>query len=482
MNEKRSPKKLVLGAVAGALGLGLVGYAAADALDATGDLPSFLTLEAPIEVQTVPEPRARAAEVPEPASALDESAPRPTALVATVEDILSSSEAGDLGIEIRDALSNEVLYARGEDRGRTPASVTKVLTGAAALLEIGGEERLSTSTEFDPATATLTLRAGGDPLLGAGESRPSAVNGRAGLRTLAVETAQRLQEQGIGEVALRLDTSRYSGPDFHSGWSREDIGKGIITPIQPLMIDTGYLGTGEWRPRSEHPAEDAFAVFSKELGAAGITVTDDPTIPAATAGTIASPTAAPALEGTVAAVESATISELVEYALVHSDNVVAEVLGREVAIASGQPGTAEAAPAAVLAALEESADLGQTHLEDTSGLTYANRISPHDLTGVLQASVVAEDSLSGLLGHMPVGGLTGTLSTRFTDDEFAAGLVHAKTGTLSTVTSLAGGVLDRDGRYLVFTLQVDEVKKGETLDARKTIDDIVTALANCGCR
>ncbi|MGO1674280.1 MAG: D-alanyl-D-alanine carboxypeptidase/D-alanyl-D-alanine endopeptidase, partial [Brevibacterium aurantiacum] len=382
----------------------------------------------------------------------------------------------------RDGLSDDILYAKNENKPRTPASVTKVLTGSAALLTIGGEKRLSTTTQFDPATSTVTLQGGGDSLLGARESQPGAVNGHAGLATLAQQTAESLKSQNVAEVALDLDTSRYSGKDFSPGWERVDIAKGVITPIQPLMIDTGYVGSKdkEWRGRSEHPAKDAFAVFTKELKAAGITVSKDPQPADATdddaqTGDEAKPTE-------LAEVESATISEIVEYALVHSDNVVAEVLGNEVAIAQGEPGSLEAGPQAVLDALSDTVDLGQTHLEDTSGLSYDNQISPHDLTTILQASVVADDSLSDLIAAMPVGGLTGTLTDRFTKDRNAAGAVHAKTGTLSTVTSLAGGVLDADGRYLVFTLQIDDVDKDKILEARKTVDDIVAALANCGCR
>ena len=180
--------------------------------------------------------------------------------------------------------------------------------------------------------------------------------------------------------------------------------------------------------------------------------------------------------------ESATISEIVEYALVHSDNVVAEMLGNEVAIAQGEDGSLENGPRAVLSVLEDSIDLGRTELVDTSGLSYDNRIAPHDLTTVLQASVDADDSLAGLISHFPVGGLTGTLTERFVEEDNATGVVHAKTGTLSTVTSLAGGVLDAEGRYLVFSIQIDDVDKDKILDARKTVDDIVTALANCGCR
>ncbi|HCG55243.1 MULTISPECIES: D-alanyl-D-alanine carboxypeptidase/D-alanyl-D-alanine-endopeptidase [Brevibacterium] len=479
--RKRS-KKAVAGITAGSLAVVLAAVAAVDAYDVFPELPGILTTDPAIEVQAIPAPDAQGKDLPAPASALDDSAPVPTTVPDKVDKVLSDAKVKGFGIELRDGLSDDILYAKKENRPRTPASVTKVLTASAALLTIGGQKRLSTTTEFDPSTSTVTLTGGGDSLLGAGESLPGAVNGHAGLTTLAQRTAESLQSQNVAEVALDLDTSRYTGEDFSPGWERGDIAKGVITPIQPLMIDTGYVGSKdkEWRGRSEHPAKDAFAVFSKKLKAAGITVTDTPKTAAETGGAARPDGDSETSE--LAEVESATISEIVEYALVHSDNVVAEVLGNEVAIAQGEPGSLEAAPEAVLAALSDSVDLGSTHLEDTSGLSYDNQISPHDLTTILQASVVADDSLASLISYLPVGGLTGTLTQRFTKDKNAAGTVHAKTGTLSTVTSLAGGVLDADGRYLVFTLQIDDVDKDKILEARKTVDDIVAALANCGCR
>ncbi len=486
--RKRSGRRLAAGITAGVLLAGALGYGVADAADV---VPGFLTTEPAIEVDPLPRPVAAGQDVPAPASALTDSAPIPTNAGGELERILGESEVKGFGVEVRDALTDQVLFATDENRARTPASVTKVLTASAALLAIGGEQRLSTTTAFDPATSTVTLVGGGDALLGAGESQPGAVNGHAGLATLAEETAAALKERQVTEVALAVDTSRYPGNDFNPSWERADIAKGVITPIQPLMVDSGYLGdpSAAWRGRSENPSADALAAFRSALETAGITVTDQPAAPSAadTAGTTPNPTDTSAAASnteepaTLAAVESATISEIVEYALVHSDNVVAEVLGNEVAIAEGMPGSLENGPKAVVDALEDTVDLGQTQLYDTSGLDYGNRISPHDLTTVLQSSVVAKDSLSSLISYFPVGGLTGTLTDRFGDDPNAAGAVHAKTGTLSTVTSLAGGVLDADGRYLVFSLQIDGVDRAKILEARKTVDDAVSALADCGC-
>lgn len=491
--SRRRRGRIAAGITAGVLVAGALGYGVADAADV---VPGFLTTEPQIPVDPVPSPQAQGKDVPAPASALDASAPIPTTAGPEIERILGESKVKGFGVEVRDGLTDKKLFATDENRARTPASVTKVLTASAALLAIGGEQRLSTTTRFDPGTQTVTLVGGGDSLLGAGESQPGAVNGHAGLKTLAQDTAAALKERGTTEVAVGLDTSRYPGSDFNPGWERADIAKGIISPIQPLMIDSGYVGDPKnaWRGRSDRPAEVALTAFRTELEAAGITVTAapeqavKPTASAQPSGT-AQPSAGPSetagsdrVAQPLASVESATISEIVEYALVHSDNVVAEVLGNEVAIAQGMPGSLENGPKGVIAALEDSVDLGQTKLNDTSGLDYGNRISPHDLTTVLQASVVAKDSLSSLISYFPVGGLTGTLTDRFAADPNAAGVVHAKTGTLSTVTSLAGGVLDADGRYLVFSVQIDGVDKGKILEARKTVDDVVSALSDCGCR
>lgn len=474
--SRRSRSKLAIGITSGVLVLGLAGYGVADALDVIPSelgLPSLLTTTPAIVVQPVPAPLAAAEQQPVPTSGLEDSAPVPASVKSVIDPVLASSRISGLGIEVRDALTDTVLYAKDADKGRTPASVTKVLTAGAALDAIGPATRFSTDVRFDPRTLTLTLVGGGDVLLGADTSRPDAINGHAGLGTLAVKTAQALAKEGVTTVTLTLDGSRYPGPDFNSGWVRSDIAKGEISPIHPIMVDTGYLAASGWvRPRSAHPDTDALTTFGKRLEAEGVTVTTTSADGAATT---------PAAGELIASVESATVAEVAEYALVHSDNVVAEVLGREVAIASGHAGSQANAPQAVLDTLARTVDLGATHLEDTSGLTYANRIAPHDLTTLLQASVVAEDGLSGLIGSFPVGGVSGTLSERFTDAKGSTGVVRAKTGSLSTVTSLAGGVRDVDGRYLVFALQVDGLKRGTVLDARKTVDDIVTGLADCGC-
>ncbi|WP_443334021.1 D-alanyl-D-alanine carboxypeptidase [Streptomyces sp. MNU103] len=70
------------------------------------------------------------------------------------------------------------------------------------------------------------------------------------------------------------------------------------------------------------------------------------------------------------------------------------------------------------------------------------------------------------------------MSGRYADG--AAGLVRAKTGTLTGVNTLAGTVVDRDGRLLAFAFLANDTAGAEA--AQSTLDKAATALATCGCR
>jgi D-alanyl-D-alanine carboxypeptidase/D-alanyl-D-alanine-endopeptidase (penicillin-binding protein 4) len=197
-------------------------------------------------------------------------------------------------------------------------------------------------------------------------------------------------------------------------------------------------------------------------------------------------TSAPDQAVVLGEVRSAPIADVVGVMLRESDNALAEVLGRLAARTMGRPATFEDSAIAVVDQVERlGIDTGATHLADVSGLGDGSVVPARVLTDVLHLAASADHpELRPLLTDLPVAGFTGTLGTRFTKGSAhaAAGLLRAKTGTLTGVSTLAGYVVDDDGRMLLFAIMADRVPATGTLAARQAVDRIGTTLARCGCR
>ncbi|MGH3869063.1 MAG: D-alanyl-D-alanine carboxypeptidase, partial [Pseudonocardiaceae bacterium] len=89
-------------------------------------------------------------------------------------------------------------------------------------------------------------------------------------------------------------------------------------------------------------------------------------------------------------------------------------------------------------------------------------------------------ALRPLLVGLPVAGGSGTLADRYHGPAAGGrGWVRAKTGTLTGVNSLAGIVLDAEGRVLVFAL----LSNGPNpVSVRPRLDTLAAGLRSCGCR
>ncbi|SIN06064.1 Peptidase S13 (D-alanyl-D-alanine carboxypeptidase [Mycobacteroides abscessus subsp. abscessus] len=160
------------------------------------------------------------------------------------------------------------------------------------------------------------------------------------------------------------------------------------------------------------------------------------------------------------AVESATVLEQTRYMLDESDNVLAEVLGRNAAVAAGKEGSQEAAIALVRETLTRDG-IGVEGLEqaDLCGLSDRNRVTPATLVQTVQHAVTADDARAQLVSALPTAGLDGTLAARFeaADEAAGRGYVRAKTGTLLKVSSLSGVTTTEDGRLLVYSFVVNDL-------------------------
>jgi serine-type D-Ala-D-Ala carboxypeptidase/endopeptidase (penicillin-binding protein 4) len=452
------------------------GYATADAFDV---VPGVLTVAGPRTVVGDPRPVPSSpprSPAPPVLPLLSDQAPvpAPDVLAARLAPLVATPALGPrVSVHVVDAASGDVLFDAGGSTAHTPASTVKLLTAAAVLATVGPQSTLPTRVVQGAAPDEVVLVGSGDMLLGTGPSDPAVVVGRAGLATLAEQTAARLREAGTGRVALRVDDTAFVGGSVSPAWDPADVAHGYAGRV-------AAIGLGEDRahptdPGPVDPALSAGTAFAAALVQAGISVAGPPVR-----------TTAPDHATVLAEVRSAPITDIVGVMLRESDNTLAEVLGRLAARTIGRPPTFEDSAIAVVDQVERlGIDTGATHLADVSGLGDGSMVPARVLADLLRLATSPDHpELRPLLTDLPVAGFSGTLGGRFTKGSAhaAAGLLRAKTGTLTGVSSLAGYVVDDDGRMLVFAIMADRVPATGTLAARQAVDRIGTALARCGCR
>ncbi|MBM7458433.1 D-alanyl-D-alanine carboxypeptidase/D-alanyl-D-alanine-endopeptidase (penicillin-binding protein 4) [Rhodococcus coprophilus] len=395
----------------------------------------------------------------------DAPAPVPAALAAALDGAVKNPALGTFGGSVTDAATGTVLWSQDPDRPMTPASTTKMLVTAAASLLLPSDHRITTRVVEGSRPGEVVLVAGGDPTLTA---QPVGEDGFYPGGPRIADLAQQLQRSGAAVDAVVVDVGIYSGPTLATGWDPSDVGDGFVAPIEPVMLDGGRLQPLEDEsPRSATPALDAGRALAVALGVDPANVT---------IGT-ASPGTAP-----MASVQSAPLRTRLEQMVQRSDNVLAETIGREVAISAGTAPTFAGAVETVTRTLQDAGiDTTGVTLQDLSGLSLDNRIPARALDSILaRAAGPDEPALRPMLDYLPVAGATGTLSDRYgTTARAGAGWVRAKTGTLSLVSGLSGYVVDVDGRVLTFALLSNDRFPGE---ARPALDDIAAVLRGCGCR
>ena len=396
-----------------------------------------------------------------PAAPVTEPAPIPDG--DPLLKALAKVSAGGVGISavvVIDPATGRTLASRG-DQPLIPASTMKVLTGLVAIDTIGADTRLTTSV-VAPEPGRLVLVGGGDPLLTDKQSKSAAK--AASLQALAEQTVAALKQAGVAEVRLGYDTSLFAGPGWHPSWKKD---WQVFTPrVGALSINGGLAN--QWQAHAD-PAKVAAEAFAARLEAAGVKVTK------------VAAEQAPAGAQQVASVSSAPLAEVVGYVLRVSDNHGTEVLGRQIALATGGTPSFEGGTKAVttwLKAHELWAD--GMRIDDTSGLSHKSRVSPSVLAQTF-ALVLVTPRWAALASGLPVAGVSGTLKDRFDDPAEQAGrnVVHAKTGTLQGVATLAGYVTTRDGAVLTFAAMANEAGRDS---AYNWLDRTATVLAKCGCR
>jgi D-alanyl-D-alanine carboxypeptidase len=176
---------------------------------------------------------------------------------------------------------------------------------------------------------------------------------------------------------------------------------------------------------------------------------------------------------------SPDLTNILNYTLLFSDNWVADYLAKSAAAAAGygySPTGISMVFTDVLA--RYGIDEANVHAFDGSGLSHENRITAQTLVKVLM-EMERNPKFASAVNGLPVGGISGTLQNRFIKSApQAVGLVHAKTGSLNGVVSLAGFV-ESGERKFAFAIIADRLPIGYYPEsaARSAIDKLLGKIA-----
>lgn len=442
-------------------GSGAVALGAAVATPAAGSPAAVAALSeesTPTPTVTTPPPR------PVPAAELPASALR----TCSVAGLLGDSRFGTLQAQVLNAATGELLFERDPGTASQTASSMKVLTAAAALNVLGPDFRASTKVVAGAEPGTIVLVGQGDLTLSRLPSGQEPVyTGAAHLDDLAAKAraAYEAANPDTPITKIVLDSSYFSGKTWGDTWPPTERGTGWLSHITALQVDADRANPQVFlSPRGEDPIGRAGTAFASYFG--NVT-TEQGTAPAGAA--------------ELASVSSQPLSVLIPQALIPSDNSLAEMIGRHVAIKLGLGNSIDAIAAAIPQGLQAyGIDTSALRTADASGMSRNNAVPPSYFTQLFLQIHAGEGHLAIIRDGLPVAGQSGTLnySNRFFGaNAVARGHVRAKSGSISSAYTLTGMIDAVDGSTLIFAIYATgNVGSG----ARTAIDTLATGFYKCG--
>ncbi|HEX3867858.1 MAG TPA: D-alanyl-D-alanine carboxypeptidase/D-alanyl-D-alanine-endopeptidase, partial [Gemmatimonadaceae bacterium] len=153
---------------------------------------------------------------------------------------------------------------------------------------------------------------------------------------------------------------------------------------------------------------------------------------------------------TVATLSSPPVREILPALLKPSQNQIAEMLFRTLALQATGIGRSDTAAAVVARQLARwGVPSNEVVIRDGSGLSRYDYVSPRTLVRVLDA-VRHLPGFTAYYDALPIAGVDGTIQTRMRGTA-AENNVHAKTGSIAMARSLSGYVTTANHRILIFS-------------------------------
>ncbi len=395
----------------------------------------------------------------------------------------------------------DTLARVNADKLVMPASNMKLVTGAVALAKLGADYQwLTTFTRTAPITkgvlrGDLVVSGSGDPTV--------SVAMRGDPHSAFLPLIDALHNAGVVRIEGRVRASAhpaFPGSPLGFGWDWDDLDTDYGAGVTELMFNdafTNVLVTGcrnagkpacvATAPLATFPLIRS-TVTIRAAGSGPSTLQwwrDSATVPGITvrgsiaagdstsfsvsqpddrAMYLAAVTQALSLAkirvrgklsrttgaDTVAVLTSLPLRQVLAAMQKPSQNQIAEVLFRTLALTETGVGTPDSGRAVVERQLATWGVRPDAYaIRDGSGLSRHNYLTPRAIAQVL-GEVRHYDFFKAFMDALPIAGVDGSLQNRMR--AFANGRVHAKTGTIDKARSLSGYVTTADGEMLIFSI------------------------------
>lgn len=345
---------------------------------------------------------------------------------AVFDELLKSAVLSNPAMVLIDGSTGQVVYEKNSFSQRKPASVMKIFAGVATLKYLDPQSSFVTNISLGVEDRTLVISGSYDPWISL-DHRVARKMQRTSLPYLAFNSLSAVKKANNG--SLKKITVLYSG----------------------LYSQDIFNLKKFWAKRGFKPVMRAITADEVLLNSAAMVVSDT----------------------------SPQISEILDYMMKWSENNLAERLARLSSRASGSAFNSQGISDTFVKILTDlEIDASKLTVIDASGLSKENRITAA-MVGELLYKLRKDEKYKLLYESMPVGGVSGTMRSRFlTTAPQAIGLVRAKTGTLNGTVTLAGYIESVDREYIFVTL-ADEIPRGTRANskARAAIDRLLGRIA-----
>ena len=350
----------------------------------------------------------------------------PESIPAVFDELLKVPTLSNPAMIVIDGTTGQIIYEKNIFSQRKPASVMKVLAGAVTLDHLDPQSVFNTTVNIAPEEKTIIIRGSLDPWISLDHKVARKMN-RASLPYMGFNTLSAVKEANGGSLKnYKVIYSNLYSQDISNlkaFWAK----RGFKPVFKSVSDDEAFLAQGDLITSENSP----------------------------------------------------TVTEILNWMMLWSDNLLADRLARLAARSAGYSLDIKGVDKVFRNLLAQfEIDDRKLVVADASGLSKKNKITAK-LMGELLYKIRKEEKYALLYESLPIGGVSGTLENRFTTTApSAVGLVRAKTGTLNGTATLAGYVQSTDREYIFVTLADDIAKGNAALNkARAAIDRVLGRIA-----